>query len=157
LTAPHHKHDIEICHIEDIQSSQNAANPVLYDEAANALTCGGFRASVHENPGIQKLDEDGSMVMRIWNRWHQMKELYKLYLDTEISKNYRDCPAILIFHPDDIRSLSINLDGWEKPSQTPDTGDWKKDHERYYQRFYLALTALWRGLTLGVAESANRQ
>ena len=51
------------------------------------------------------------MVMRIWNRWHQMQELYKLYLDPEISKNYRDCPALLIFHSDDIHLLARKLDG----------------------------------------------
>ncbi|KAJ5318626.1 hypothetical protein N7476_005046 [Penicillium atrosanguineum] len=149
LTAPHHKYDIEICHIEGIQSCKTLAKPILHDETANALTCGGFHASLDESPNSQSLGEDDFMVRLIWNRWHQMKELYTMYLDPGISEAYQDCPMILA--PSCVQetvSLSRDLAGRKRTIHNPGTGDWKQAHQEYYHRFYLALTTHWRGLAL---------
>lgn len=79
-----------------------------------------------------------------------MKGLFKLYLDPEVSKAYRDCPLVLVPSASalyDVPRAKV-LDARKNLLEVTKVDSLKGDDELSYRRFYRALTAHWKGSSL---------
>lgn len=127
-----------------------APDALISSHPDGIFRCGSYHISLSDEPGSWDLGQNDEFLWAIWKRWNDMKKLFRLYLDSEVSTKYRDCPAVLLpgpIHPIDLPFAKL-LDLRKvcvKPGEAVRLAE--KDKASYC-RFYRALTAHWRASSL---------